>query len=251
MNIDIFNSQQRELSNKILNSEYSKLVDLNTKDIKELAIVWCYYSAKIEGNTYTYVETEALLKDNITSTKRYEEAKMLKNLYNTFVSELRYIHNDKNIELINEQTLFRVHKLISQDLVYSEESGSLRSRAVRISGTQFTPPSDLVEIKFKLAEIFYYQDKIKNPLEQAVFLHCNLAKLQPFIDGNKRTVRMIESISLMNNGIIPIYSTKEEDIINYRSALIEFYETNNYDLYVEYFLNKQYERIIELERVGI
>lgn len=41
-----------------------------------------YYSGKIEGNTYTYVETEALLKDGITSEKQYENAKMLKNLHN-------------------------------------------------------------------------------------------------------------------------------------------------------------------------
>ena len=44
-----------------------------------------YYSGKIEGNTYTYVETEALLKDGITSEKQYENAKMLKNLHNLFV----------------------------------------------------------------------------------------------------------------------------------------------------------------------
>lgn len=54
--------------------------DLYSNELKDLAVVWCYYSGKIEGNTYTYAETEALLKDGITSEKKYEDAKMLKNL---------------------------------------------------------------------------------------------------------------------------------------------------------------------------
>ena len=84
----IFNLSQMKKSEKILNSPYSKLSDLKSSDIRELAVAWCYYSGKIEGNTYTYVETEALLKDGITSEKRYEDAKMLKNLHNAFVGEL-------------------------------------------------------------------------------------------------------------------------------------------------------------------
>ena len=67
-----------------------------------------YYSGKIEGNTYTYVETEALLKDGITSEKQYENAKMLKNLHNLFVSEMEYIHKGKNTEIIDERTLLRL-----------------------------------------------------------------------------------------------------------------------------------------------
>lgn len=123
-------------------------------------MVWCYYSGKIEGNTYTYVETEALLKDGITSEKKYEDA---------------------------------------------------------------------------------------NPLERAVYLHCNIAKLQPFIDGNKRTSRIVESIALMNADIIPVYSSKDADILNYRKGLIAFYETGDCSPYADYFLNKQVERIKEIK----
>ena len=52
-----------------------------------------YYSGKIEGNTYTYVETEALLKDGITSEKQYENAKMLKNLHNPKIRNYHSIHD--------------------------------------------------------------------------------------------------------------------------------------------------------------
>lgn len=87
----IFTEKQLQKAQLILQSPLSRLSDLNSSDIRNLAVVWCYYSGKIEGNTYTYVETEALLKDGITSEKRYEDAKMLKNLHNTFVSEMEYI----------------------------------------------------------------------------------------------------------------------------------------------------------------
>ncbi|NDV66648.1 Fic family protein [Bacteroides sp. 224] len=243
----IFNKEHKEKAAFILQSPLAKLSELYSNEIKDLAVVWCYYSGKIEGNTYTYVETEALLKDGITSEKRYEDAKMLKNLYNTFISELEYINKGENQEAINERTLFRVHQSISTGLVSNEESGALRTRGVRISGTEYTPPKSLQEIKSGLNEILFNQEQYTNPLEKAVYLHCNLARLQPFIDGNKRTARMMESIALMNADIIPVYSAKDADILNYRKGLIAFYETEDYTIYADYFLNRQIERIKEIE----
>lgn len=222
---EIFSVNDFNKAEIILKSPLAKLSELNSKEIKDLAVVWCYYSGKIEGNTYTYVETEALLKDGITSEKRYEDARMLKNLYNTFISEIEYIHQQKNTEEIDERSLFRIHHSISSGLVSNEESG---------------------KIKIGLNEILYNQCLYENPLEKAVYLHCNMAKLQPFIDGNKRTARMIESITMMNADIIPVYSSKEADILNYRRGLIDFYETGNYNKYVTYFLDKQIDRINEI-----
>ena len=137
----IFNDEQLKRASLILESPLAKLSELYSNEIKDLAVVWCYYSGRIEGNTYTYVETEALLKDGITSEKKYEDAKMLKNLYNTFISELEYINKGKNQETINERTLFRIHQSISTGLVSNEESGSLRTRAVLESGRTGQQPA--------------------------------------------------------------------------------------------------------------
>lgn len=246
----IFNDIQKKKADFIMADKYAKLSSLVSSELKDLAVVWCYYSGKIEGNTYTYVETEALLKDNITSEKRYEDAKMLKNLYNTFVSEMEYINKGHNQEQIDERTLFRVHRSISSELVSSEESGMLRSRAVRITGTEYVPPKEIREIRIALNEILFNQELYSNPLEKAVYLHCNIARLQPFIDGNKRTSRMIESIAMMNADLIPVYSAKDMDILHYRKELVSFYETGNYSGYADYFLNRQIERINELSLPG-
>lgn len=244
--MNIFTDKQLQKAEQILCSPLAKLSDLTSSDIRNLAVVWSYYSGKIEGNTYTYVETEALLKDGITSEKRYEDAKMLKNLHNVFVSEMEYIHKEGNTEMIDERTLLRLHSGLSSGLVSDEEAGQFRTRPVRISGTEYIPPRDVYEIRFKLSEVLYRQTELDNPLERAVYLHCNIAKIQPFIDCNKRTARLVESIEMMNAGIIPVYSAREADILNYRKGLVSFYENGAYDLYADYFLERQISRIREL-----
>jgi hypothetical protein len=152
---------------------------------------------------------------------------MLKNLYNAFNSELEYIHKNHNQEAIDERTLLRIHSLISDGLVSDEEKGQLRSRPVRILLTE--------------------QEQIACPLERAVYIHCNLARLQPFIDGNKRTSRMMESIVMMNAGLIPCYSSKDSDILDYRRGLVHFYETADYTQYADYFLNRLLQRLADIE----
>ena len=243
----IFNEEQQNKAAFICSNSIARLSELYRSEVENLAIIWCYYSGKIEGNSYTYVETEALLKNGITSEKKYEDAKMLKNLYNTFISELEYINKGENQEVIDECTLFRVHQSISIGLVSDEESGYLRTRAVRISGTGYIPLKDLHDIRTKLNEILYQQEQYTNPLERAVYLHCNIAQLQPFANKNKHASRMIESIVLMNADIIPVYSLRETDVLNYKKGLISFCETGEYSLYADYFLNRQIERIKEIE----
>lgn len=244
--MNIFNNEQLNKADFILDNPYAKLSRLLSSEIKDLAVAWCYYSGKIEGNTYTYVETEALLKDSITSEKKYEDARMLKNLYNIFIGELEYIHREKNKEMIDERTLFRIHANISSGLVSNEDSGNYRQRAEAIRGTGYMPPKDSFSIRQEMNRILFEQDSIENPLEKAVYLHCSIARTQPFIDGNKRTSRMVESICMMNADVIPVYSAKDADIIAYRKALVEFYETGNYTRYADYFLNRQIERINEI-----
>lgn len=241
----IFNKIQKQKADFIRKNKYAKFSNLRSSQIQDLAVVWCYYSGKIEGNTYTYVETEALLKDGITSPKRYSDAKMLKNLYNTFISCAEQINKDGQIN-INSFTVNSIHSMLTDELVPTHNRGLLRTEPVAITGTSYIPPKDPDSIKDAFDNILANQEKISNPLERAVYLHCNLARLQPFIDGNKRTSRVLESIVLMNADIIPVYSSKDEDLINYRTGLIHFYETQDYTQYADYFLNRQIARINDM-----
>lgn len=235
----IFNDYQKKLSDIILeNNAISPLSELYSNEIRELAVVWSYYSGKIEGNTYSFVETETLLKDGITSAKKFEDAKMLKNLYNTFIAELQHIKSG-NKEVINKRFLMQMHSQLLDELVDDRERGIIRKRAVRIAGSDYVPLASPTAIEESLDHIIAQQANLSNPLERAVYLHCNIAKLQPFIDGNKRTARLTESVVLMNEDIIPIFSTNNLDINDYRSGLLYFYETEQYTRYADYFLQNK------------
>jgi Fic family protein len=243
--VNIFRQSDLEKVSFILDNSYNKLSNLISKNIQNLAVAWSYYSGKIEGNTYSFVETDLLLTDGITSTKKMEDAVMLKNLYNTFISQIECAKAG-NTQDINVTTLLSLHKSITAGLLHEEQSGRLRQEPVFINGTNYVPPKTAIELQDKLEQILKLQTEYKNPLEKAIFSHCNIAKLQPFRDGNKRTSRIVESIVLMNNNIIPVYSTKEEDIVNYKKCLLYFYETNDYSEYKDYFLNRQIERINQI-----
>lgn len=241
----IFSKIQKQKADFIRKNKYAKFSNLRSSQIQDLAVVWCYYSGKIEGNTYTYVETEALLKDGVTSPKRYSDAKMLKNLYNTFISCAEQINTDGKINL-NSFTVNSIHSMLTDELVPTHNRGLLRTEPVAITGTSYIPPKDPDAIKEAFDNILMNQESISDPFERAVYLHCNLARLQPFIDGNKRTSRVLESIVLMNADIIPVYSSKDADLIDYRNGLIHFYETEEYGQYTDYFLNRQITRLNDM-----
>ena len=110
---------------------------------------------------------------------------------------------------------------------------------MRIAGSDYEPLASPMAIEEELDRIIEEQTRLSNQLERAVYLHCNIAKLQPFIDGNKRTARLAESIVLMNEDIIPIFSTNNIDINDYRTGVLYFYETGEYTRYADYFLQNK------------
>ncbi len=156
----IFNDYQKKLSDIILeNNTVSPLSDLYSNEVKELAVIWSYYSGKIEGNTYSFVETETLLKDGITSAKRFEDAKMLKNLYNTFISELYFIKSG-NKEVIDKRFLMQIHSQLLDELVDDRERGIIRKRAVRIAGSDYEPLASSIAIKRAFGPVYLSSDKL-------------------------------------------------------------------------------------------
>ena len=217
----IFNEEQQNKAAFICSNPIARLSELYRSEVENLAIIWCYYSGKID-------------------------AEILITLHNTFTTELEYI-KERNSKEIDKSTLFRVYQSISAGLVPDEESEHLRNRPVCVSGIEYTPTKELHKISEKLDEILHQQEQYTNPLERAVYLHCNIAQLQPFANKNKHASRMIESIVLMNADIIPVYSLRETDILNYKKGVLFFCETGEYSLYADYFLNRQIERIKEIE----
>src|SRR5690606_14418703 len=95
---------------------------------------------------------------------------------------------------------------------------------------------------------------IKNPIEAAFFLWVNLAYLQPFEDGNKRTTRLSANIPLMLSNCAPL-SFLSVETPDYAYAMMGVYERCNVALAVDLF-ESAYRRSVKryailLDAMGI
>ena len=75
--------------------------------------------------------------------------------------------------------------------------------------------------------------------EKALLALLLLNYIQPFMDGNKRTARITSNALLLANGYCPL-SFRTVDSIDYKKAMLIFYEQNNLYAFKNIFIN-QYE----------
>lgn len=203
----------------------------DVRNIEEMMVDFVYTSAKIEGNTYDRIDTDNLLRLGITAGgKRYSDAVMLFNLRNAFTLAL---DADKNTQL-DKDYLCDLHKVLMKDLLPSNEQGIVRTTGVTIGATKYKPLSSADRLNTELKGILLEANKYDNPFEQAIYLHCNLAYLQYFRDGNKRSARMIQTASLVKSDVLPLFFN-DSLIDRYVRGTVSYYETGDYQPYVEFF----------------
>ncbi|MBS9766049.1 MAG: Fic family protein [Flavobacteriaceae bacterium] len=243
----ITTSLQKEKAKFIVHNSDCRLSKLKSSQLQNIAIEWSFYSGKIEGSTFSLVQTETLIKDDIVKG-RYEDAVMHKNMYNILIQEMDYIRGGHK-EVIDEKLIFRLHQSLTKGLISDEDRGTFRTSPVRVTGSSYSPPKNIDEIKKEFFSILYEQQFYKG-IEKSIFLHCNLARLQPFIDGNKRTSRMVEGIVLMNNDLLPTFTVDEQCFAEYRDTMLAFYQEQDYNPYVDFMLDKQIEVVESLSVDG-
>ena len=240
-----FTKEQETRLKQITESPYLTISDYTSSEIRQLAAAYSFYSGKIEGNTYDYVDTESLLLDDITAPKKYEDAVMLKNLFNTFIEMHSRIRRHGPIE-VNPELVKDIHSMLSDKLLPDEDRGRIRRVAIKVNGTNYIPSKKRQYLSDGLDHILLQAGKIKETNTRAIFTHLNIARLQPFRDVNKRTARMIESVILMNEGLCPVYSTSEIQVAMYRRDILHFYETKDFSQYINFFLNRREEIVRRL-----
>lgn len=218
------------LVQKEYESNVSKLSDNEyNNELERLAIDLSWKSSQIEGNTYSLLETERLLKEKETASgKSSEEAIMLLN----HKEAIDYIieHND----YLNPLTVSKIediHSILTKGLNVDR---NLRKRRVGISGTNYKP----LDNEFQILEALGYTcDVINNKesvFEKALLALVLISYIQPFIDGNKRTARIVSNAILMNYDYCPL-SFRTVDSIDYKKAMLLFYEQNNISNFKEIF----------------
>ena len=133
-----------------------------------------------------------------------------------------------------------IHALLTQDL---EVTKNLRKNLVRITGTKYTPLDNEFQIREALEKTCQKINETENPFEKAVILMSLIAYIQPFVDGNKRTSRLSGNAILQSFDCCPL-SYRSMDEIEYKKAILLFYEQNNVSYFKELFL-KQFEFAVE------
>lgn len=203
----------------------------DARHYEETTVDFVYTSAKIEGNTYDRIDTDNLLRLGVTAGgKRYSDAVMLINLRDGF----DLVMSTDTSKPLDIDYLCDLHKVLMKDLLPSHEQGIVRTSPVTIGGSTYEPLSDAGRLRAESRFILDETNKYTDPFEKAIYLHCNLAYLQYFRDGNKRTSRMMQTAALVQAQILPLFF-KDTLIEKYQRATIRYYESGDYAPYVAFF----------------
>lgn len=188
------------------------------RELERFTIELAWKSSKIEGNTYTLLETESLIKEQKEAVgKSKAEAMMILNHKSAFEEILR---NKNDFKIVSISTIAQLHNVLIKGL---HVTTGIRKQAVGITGTTYVPLDNEHQIREAFEKTVNIINKTNNAFEKAFIAHCMIAYMQPFTDGNKRTARMMTNAILLTHDLYPLsYRSVDED--EFKKALILFYE---------------------------
>ena len=202
------------------------------KEMERLGIDLSWKSSQIEGNTYSLLETERLLRESKTADgKTKEEAVMLLN----HKDALRFVlDNPDYLQHLTISHIEDIHQLLTKEL--SVDRG-IRHRRVGITGTNYHPLDNEFQIREALRDTCELINGKENVFEKALLTLVLLSYIQAFSDGNKRTARITSNAILIANGYCPL-SFRSVDSIDYKKAMLIFYEQNNLYAFKKIFIEQ-------------
>ncbi len=204
------------------------------KEMERLGVDLSWKSSQIEGNTYSLLETERLLREKQTASgKTKDEAVMLLNHKEAldFVLE-----NPDYLKKITVRRIEDIHAILTKELGIG---GGIRTRRVGITGTNYRPLDNEFQIREALEDSCALINGKENVFEKALLTIVLLSYIQPFADGNKRTARIAGNAILLAWGYCPL-SFRTVDSVDYKKAMLLFYEQNNIAAFKQIFI-EQYE----------
>ena len=232
----LFTNDEMELLNE-LQAEFKQHISEMTeneyrKEMERLGIDLSWKSSQIEGNTYSLLETERLLRESKTADgKTKEEAVMLLN----HKDALRFVlDNPDYLQHLTISHIEDIHQLLTKEL--SVDRG-IRHRRVGITGTNYHPLDNEFQIREALRDTCELINGKENVFEKALLTLVLLSYIQAFSDGNKRTARITSNAILIANGYCPL-SFRSVDSIDYKKAMLIFYEQNNLYAFKKIFIEQ-------------
>jgi hypothetical protein len=202
------------------------------KIFMRLLIDLSWNSSRLEGNTYSLLETERLIQIGESAMGRNaQEAQMILN----HKAAIEMLVEQADQIGFNRYTILNLHALLSDNLLDSQASGRLRSVRVGVDGWVYIPLEVPQLIDECFQQILDTADAISNPFEQAFFAMVHMPYLQPFEDVNKRVSRLAANILLIRGNFCPL-SFVDVPERAYVDGLLGVYELNHVELLRDVFV---------------
>ena len=234
--VDIFTAEEKERLAS-LQTQFTKNLEGITpteyrKEMERLGIDLSWKSSQIEGNTYSLLETEKLLREKQTASgKTKEEAVMLlnhKDALDFVLAEPEYF------QALSVRRIEELHTLLVKEL---DVDKGIRKRRVGVTGTNYRPLDNEHQIREALEDTCRLINSKENVFEKALLSLVLISYIQAFADGNKRTARITSNAILIANNCCPI-SFRTVDSVDYKKAMLIFYEQNNISAFKKIFIDQ-------------
>lgn len=205
--------------------------------LNRLLIDISWNSSRLEGNTYSLLETSRLINfGKEAEGKDQLEAQMILN----HKEAIEFLVDSAAEIGFNRYTIFNLHALLAHNLLADPKSiGKLRRIAVGIGKSAFRPLETPQLIDECFDQLLASASAIKDPFEQSFFTMVQIPYLQPFDDVNKRLSRLVANIPLIRENLMPL-SFIEVPTDAYTEAVLGVYELKEIALLKNIFF-KAYE----------
>ena len=201
--------------------------------LNRLLIDLSWNSSRLEGNTYSLLDTTRLIELGEAAEGRDRlEAQMIVN----HKDAIEFLVNDAEEIGFNRYTILNLHGMLAQNLLPDPGAvGRLRRMGVGIGKSTFHPLElpQLIEECFN--QLLDTAAAIRDPFEQALFAMVQLPYLQPFDDVNKRVSRLSANIPFIKRNLSPL-SFIDVPRSLYTDAVLGVYELNKVDLLRDVFI---------------
>jgi hypothetical protein len=198
-----------------------------------LLIDLSWNSSRLEGNTYSLLETERLLTaGEMSEGKGALDTQMILN----HKAAIEFLISSAAEIGFNRYTILNLHALLSDNLLPSPMAcGRLRSIPVGIAHSVFHPLENPHQIEECFEHVLKIASTITDPFEQSFFIMVHLPYLQPFEDVNKRVSRLAANIPLIKDNLCPL-SFADVPRQAYLLAMIAVYELRRVELLRDLFV---------------
>ena len=201
--------------------------------LNRLLIDLSWNSSRLEGNTYSLLDTARLLEiGEEAEGKQRLEAQMILN----HKGAIEFLVDDAGTIGFNRHTILNLHALLADNLLAdSRAAGGLRHIAVGIDGSVLQPLITPAVIEECFNQVLATAAAISDPFEQAIFVMAQLPYLQPFDDVNKRVSRLAANIPLIKANLVPLsFEDVPRDL--YTEAILGVYEMKRIELLRDVFI---------------